>query len=148
MFFQYLFQVKVNQTLSIMTDDQPFCLASRCEELKDKVMHTQLAERRRHERTPVSWSGTLITNDVMQDCEVRDFSQGGAMVSSADSIPMDRSITLRVPRTGVFVGQVAWRNDDRMGLSFVNVSARPEETGEQGLPDTQLIGLDPFAGYD
>ena len=111
-------------------------------------MHTQFAERRRYERTAVSWPGTLAGSDVMEDCTVLDFSQGGAMVSSAHAIPMGRPITLRVPQTGVFVGRVAWHNTECMGLSFVDLGARSDEAGDQRSPGTQLIGLDPFTAGD
>ncbi len=107
-------------------------------------MQTQPAERRRFERTPVSLAVTLISDDVMDGCAVLDFSQGGAMLSSSRAIPMNRPITLKVDQVGVFVGRVTWRNADRMGLSFVDISDRSAVPSEKGSPDARLIGLDPF----
>ena len=107
-------------------------------------MQIQPAERRTYERSPVSLTGTLISDDVMDSCAVLDFSQGGTMLSSSQIIPMDRPVRLEVDRVGVFVGRVTWRNTDRMGLRFIDLSDRSAMAGEQGSSSVWLIGLDPF----
>ena len=83
-------------------------------------MLSQIVERRRYERTPVSLAGTLNCDDALNSCTVLDLSQGGAMLSSSHSIPMNRSVRLKVDQVGVFVGRVSWRNKDHMGLCFID----------------------------
>ena len=107
-------------------------------------MQIQPAERRTYERMPVSLAGTLISDDVRDSCAVLDFSQGGTMLSSSRIIPMDRPVRLEVNQVGVFVGRVTWRNTDRMGLRFIDLSDRSAMAGEQGSSSVWLIGLDPF----
>ncbi|MEE8140417.1 MAG: PilZ domain-containing protein [Alphaproteobacteria bacterium] len=111
-------------------------------------MRTQSDERRTFERTPVSWPGTLIGDEVSDDCTVFDFSQGGASVTSSNVMPMNRKITLKIPRVGVFVGQVTWRNADRMGLNFNPLDDRPTQGVEKDSLGTGLIGLDPYVQTD
>ena len=111
-------------------------------------MNTQSAEQRAYERTSVCWPGTIVGDDVMDDCVVCNFSQGGAMVTSSKMIPINHPVTLKVPQVGVFVGTVAWRKSDRLGLSFMhldNRSASRGESGEKSSPGISLIGLDPFS---
>ena len=98
-------------------------------------MLSQLVERRRYERTPVSLAGTLICDDALNSCAVLDLSQGGAMLSSTHAIPMNHPVRLKVDQVGVFVGRVTWCNTDHMGISFIDSSDRSAVANENDSPN-------------
>ena len=98
-------------------------------------MLSQVVERRRYERTPVSLAGTLICDDSLNKCAIIDLSQGGAMLSSSHAIPMDRPVRLKIDQVGVFEGRVTWRSIDHMGLSFNDWSDRSTVADEGDSPN-------------
>ena len=53
------------------------------------------------------------------DCIVYDISPGGAHVATASAVPESLPLRLKVTQSGEFLGLVAWRKGDRLGLRFV-----------------------------
>lgn len=91
-------------------------------------------ERRRYGRTPVLLSGTLLVDDREIDCIIMNLSINGAKVRCKE--PFERGVRLlfRAHRFGDFVCDVAWRKDDRMGLTFRDSPERVAEIIGKSLP--------------
>lgn len=75
-------------------------------------------ERRAHPRARVLWSGTLSANGHVADGIVLDVSVGGAKVAVNEPFTTAGDISLRIPRFGVFRGNVVWRKENVMGVRF------------------------------
>ena len=78
-------------------------------------------ERRAVDRKPVNIPGRLIHDQGEESCTVYDISPQGAHVSASSAVPSDRPIRLKLTRHGEFIGKVAWREADRMGLDFFQI---------------------------
>ena len=92
----------------------------------DQTSNQGTDERRGADRKPVSLPGTLIFDGGTEDCTVFDISPRGANVTASNRVPIDRPIKLKLTRHGEFVGKVAWRRGDRMGLEFLHLSDDPK----------------------
>lgn len=91
-------------------------------------------ERRRYNRMPVLLSGTLLVDDREVDCIIMNLSVNGAKVRCKE--PFERGVQLlfRAHRFGDFVCDVAWRKDDRIGLTFRDSPDRVAEIIGKSLP--------------
>ena len=89
------------------------------------------ADRRQEERKAVSLPGKLLFKGGEADCVVFDISPGGAHVSAAGKVPDNLPLRLKVTQSGEFLGMIAWRKDDRLGLRFVQFLEDGLEMPEQ-----------------
>ena len=80
----------------------------------------QSSETRRFERTTVLWSGKLIFQEQSVACVIVNISSGGAMVRAEDSGIFVTSVVLRSSRFGDLAAEVVWRQDEEIGLKFVD----------------------------
>ena len=76
-------------------------------------------DRRQEERKTVSLPGKLLFKGGEVDCTVYDMSPGGAHVAASSAVPANLPMRLKVTEHGEFLGMVAWRKDDRLGLRFI-----------------------------
>jgi hypothetical protein len=76
------------------------------------------AERRRFLRWPVFWSAELDSGERARNCQVLDFSPGGAKVRSADGPPIGGSVALKFPNAIHLFGKVAWAHGGLLGIEF------------------------------
>ena len=75
-------------------------------------------ERRTVDRKPVNLPGRLIHDGGEESCVVYDISPQGAHVSASAAVPSEGPIRLKLTQHGEFIGKVAWRKQDRVGLEF------------------------------
>ena len=80
----------------------------------------QPPEHRRFERTTVLWSGHLVYREQIVACVIENISAGGAKVRSEDPAFFMTSVVLRNSRIGELSAEVLWRQDDELGLKFVD----------------------------
>ena len=80
----------------------------------------QSSETRRFERTTVLWSGQLLFDDQSVACVIVNISSGGAMLRSGDPAIFVTSVVLRSSRIGDLAAEVVWRQDEEIGLKFVD----------------------------
>ena len=101
-------------------------------------MPTDTVDRRRFERTIVALSGAIRGPNDESPCQVSNLSQSGAAVSAPGFAALGHQVRLRIDGVGLFVGDVVWRDQDRMGMNFTFPPTRsqPEVPG--------VSGLDPF----
>lgn len=89
---------------------------------KSEPMEAQkrASEQRRFERTTVLWSGHLVFREQMVACVIVNISAGGAMVRTEDAAFCLSSVTLRNARIGDLAAEVVWRQNDELGLKFID----------------------------
>ena len=80
------------------------------------------SEARRFERTTVLWSGYLVSQEQSVACVIENISSDGAMVRSEDPAFFATSVVLSNARIGDLAAEVVWRQDDELGLKFVDDS--------------------------
>ncbi len=96
------------------------------------------ADRRQEARKSVSLPGTLLFKGGQADCTVYDISPGGALVSASDAVPDGLPLRLKVTQSGEFLGMIAWRKEDRIGLRFVQFLEDGLEMPERAAPKPRL----------
>lgn len=87
--------------------------------MPDPSLQLAKSERRQEARKSVNLPGKLMFKGGEADCVVHDISPGGAHVAALGKVPENLPLRLKVTRSGEFLGVVAWRRDDRLGLRFV-----------------------------
>lgn len=76
--------------------------------------------KRRDDRLPVMWLGTLTTEDDREFlCEVRDISHAGTLVSCDEEFPMGTDLLLSIDGLGEFAGRVRWLGSNQLGLMIL-----------------------------
>jgi hypothetical protein len=78
------------------------------------------SERRRHERSPLLYSGALYDGDRMVDCVIKDISASGARVMIERRIAGDEKFVLDIDGVGLFPGKIVWQMNDHAGIEFFN----------------------------
>jgi hypothetical protein len=79
------------------------------------------AERRRHERAPLLYSGSLHRDGSMVvDCVIRDLSASGARVSMECELGGRDSFILDIDGVGLFPSKIVWRRGTQAGLAFLS----------------------------
>ena len=96
------------------------------------------AERRRHKRTHVLFSGSLISGDRSAPGILFDISAGGARVRLAEPLEPGSAITLRLASRLDFHVEIAWREGQMYGLKFRESPARIAATLAGILPQDCL----------
>ena len=96
-------------------------------------------ERREHARTPLLVGGMIYCGTKEYPCLVDNVSAGGlGLIAKGElddpGIVSGAVLAVRVDGYGVLAGVVAWRNDNRLGIRFLNA---PDQTADQlGLKST------------
>jgi hypothetical protein len=73
---------------------------------------------RKHVRKPALWKGELRVELDHFPCRVFDLSLGGAGVRTDVDLLLGTKLKLVIDHIGVIKGNVAWVDDDRMGIQF------------------------------
>jgi hypothetical protein len=84
-------------------------------------------EQRSQPRRRVNCSATLHQNAQAVDCVVRDISPSGVQLLVSEPPEPDTEIALKIERVGFVEGTVRWRNGQRIGASFQNVTPAAEQ---------------------
>ena len=75
---------------------------------------------RQDDRKPVIWSATLTTeDDKVYDCEVRDVSLAGTLITTLAPLVVDSEILLSIDGLGDFAGIVRWSCNENIGLTLM-----------------------------
>jgi hypothetical protein len=78
------------------------------------------SDLRRFERTTILWSGQLVFQEQVVACVIVNISAGGAMVRTEDAAYCQTTVVLRNERLGDLAAEVVWRQNDELGLKFVD----------------------------
>ncbi len=83
----------------------------------------KLEERREFERFPIMMRASVMAADVNLEATIFDVSAGGAKVRlDGPDIPapenMAQNVVLYIPAYGEFPADVAWRDEEYLGLRF------------------------------
>lgn len=109
-------------------------------------------DKRKDDRLPVLWHGTLTTEDDQEfPCEVRDVSHAGTLITCDADVAMGQHLLLSIDNLGDFASVVKWQGSRGLGLMIL---AGPDlalkkfaEGAGQGLSESPKDpGEDPLAG--
>src|SRR5258708_11057523 len=78
------------------------------------------AERRRHERCPLLYSGSLHNGADAVDCVIRDISASGARVIIERRITQEQNFILDIDGVGLFPSKIIWQREDQAGIRFLD----------------------------
>ncbi|MDB5595125.1 MAG: type pilus assembly PilZ [Hyphomicrobiales bacterium] len=94
------------------------------------------AERRCEVRVRTLMAGRIIYNHGQStlDCQIRNFSEGGAKLSVPVATTLPNQFKLDVPSRGrCYTAEVRWRDRDSVGVHFREPAAQPHfNSGPQG----------------
>ncbi|MCJ9428207.1 PilZ domain-containing protein [Kordiimonas marina] len=77
-------------------------------------------EKRRDNRLPVLWHGTLTTEDDRQfPCEVRDVSTAGTLITCETDLSIGDELILTIDGLGEFATEVKWQGSAQLGLAII-----------------------------
>lgn len=77
-------------------------------------------DKRRDDRLPVLWHGTLIDEeDNSYPCEIRDVSHAGTLVSCEADIDLGSELILTIENLGEFASVVKWQGSRQLGLMIL-----------------------------
>ena len=77
-------------------------------------------ERRRHERSPLLYSGSLYDGENMVDCVIKDISASGARLMIERRVAEQERFILDIDGVGLFPSKIVWRADDHAGIRFLS----------------------------
>ena len=93
------------------------------------ALKTSVDERRGRTRIGAALTGSLkFGPELSADCEVVDVSVTGVKVQLTDTVPLNSDVTLILPGSVHFGGEVMWRHGLQVGLKFRN---SPEKIAER-----------------
>ncbi|WP_085901421.1 PilZ domain-containing protein [Kiloniella majae] len=93
------------------------------------ALKANIEERRGKARIGAALSGSLkFGPELSTNCEVVDVSVTGVKVQLADTVPLNSEVTLILPGSVHFGGEVMWRHGLQVGLKFRN---SPEKIAER-----------------
>lgn len=78
------------------------------------------ADKRRHRRTPVLFSGTVHQDTASFDCVIKDISASGAQIITERPISRGSDFILDIDRAGLFSSRMVWRDENRVGMVFLH----------------------------
>ncbi|WP_343560114.1 PilZ domain-containing protein [Kiloniella sp. b19] len=88
-----------------------------------------LSERRGYKRLETTLEGMLkFGPDLQTSCDVLDVSISGVRVLLKDTVPLNSKVTLILPGSVHFGGEVVWRHNKRVGLRF---KVEPEQVAQR-----------------
>lgn len=100
-------------------------------------------DRRNHPRRSVIWLGTLKVGEFSFPCRVLDLSLTGARIRLALPLKNGTVVTLSISRCGDLPAEIAWYEEDTLGLTF---SLPPRELAQLlGESAVRTLGLDQIA---
>jgi hypothetical protein len=79
-----------------------------------KTMRAQ--ERRQNERFPLTLKAEISFGEGELDAKIYDLSSSGAKLRLNKSLL--KSIVLNIPPFGVFEGEIAWTDEEYIGIKF------------------------------
>lgn len=79
------------------------------------VMERREADR----RSQVLW-GVMLHGSTQSRVTVRNISEAGAMIETAERMATGASIEIEIPGLGIKLAQVAWAQRPRYGIRFTN----------------------------
>jgi hypothetical protein len=85
--------------------------------------------RRKHLRKRAFLPARLDVAGASLDCQVLDFSLGGAMVELAHPLSEGQTVVLSIEPIGNFPGTVVWQADGRVGIGFGPTGETAKATG-------------------
>lgn len=90
--------------------------------------------KRLHKRSAVLWQATLDCGDLPLDCQIYNFSAGGAKLRTSEPIARRSMVRLQAHRFGSISARVAWQDDDWVGLSFFDEPTKVADAVSGVLP--------------
>ena len=78
------------------------------------------SERRRHERSPLLYSGSLFDGGQMVDCVIKDISASGARLMVERRIAEQEKFILDIDGVGLFASKIIWQSEDHAGIEFLD----------------------------
>jgi len=82
-------------------------------------MNETSSDRRRDDRLPVGWTGTVTTSDERSyACRVADVSLAGTKIESDADVAVGDEVLLSLPDLGDFAGKVQWAGRSAFGLAL------------------------------
>src|SRR5882724_1116171 len=78
------------------------------------------SERRRHERSPLLYSGSLFDGGKMVDCVIKDISASGARLMVERRIAEQEKFILDIDGVGLFASKIIWQSEDHAGIEFLD----------------------------
>lgn len=88
---------------------------------------TSPQERRKHKRFSTFLRGTLFHGMTAVECVIDSISAGGVGIVAPRPVAAHEIVALHIEGYGMFPGQIAWRQDTRMGIRFYEDPARVAE---------------------
>lgn len=80
----------------------------------------QAAASRSGVRKHVLWAATLACGANRYDCVVVDFSLGGARIHQALPVAKGERVSLMLDQLGTLRAEVIWREEQSIGLRFID----------------------------
>jgi PilZ domain len=77
-------------------------------------------ERRRHERSPLLYSGSLHKSDDNIDCVIKDISASGARLAMERRLVEAGDCVLDIDGVGLIPSRVVWQSGDHAGVQFLS----------------------------
>jgi len=99
-------------------------------------------ERRKFPRKRAFLPARLVTARGSVDCQVLDFSAGGAKVECAEAPAVGESVSLAIEAVGTFPGRVAWLSEGCFGVTFDMSAAKSAAVNGTPVPALTPLGAD------
>ncbi|MBZ6377637.1 hypothetical protein B5C34_03910 [Pacificimonas flava] len=92
--------------------------------MDDKDDSPRRDDERAGPRRRVLFRGELLTGSGPVACTVVDVSAGGARIRTDTPLEPGAPVTLTVPGHPDFQGVIAWGNDGKAGVAFLDIAPR------------------------
>ena len=89
---------------------------------------------RQFKRSAVLWQATLDCGDAPLDCQIYNFSAGGAKLRTEAPITRRSMVRLEGRHFGTISARIVWHRDDWVGLSFLDEPAKVADAVSNVLP--------------
>lgn len=109
-------------------------------------------DKRGDDRLPVLWTGKLTTDDDrVFDCEVRDISLAGTLISTDAVFALGERLLLEIEELGEFAVEVKWSGSEQLGLLILagpdlELKKFAEGAGAETSEKPVKVSGDPLAG--
>ena len=91
--------------------------------------------KRQFRRNAVLWQATLDCGDAPLECQIYNFSAGGAKLRTSEAITRRSMVQLEGRRFGSLSARIIWQEDDWVGLSFLDAPDKVADAMKSVLPD-------------
>ena len=92
------------------------------------------SESRQHRRNTVLWAAMLDCGERPLECQVYNFSVGGAKLRVSEPVVRRSAVQLHGQRFGAFRARIVWQRDDWVGLSFLEAPDSVAQAVGKALP--------------